>query len=44
FGLEASIIALAIATVAGAWMVWLAIERGALMQPWWVRRRSLNAM
>jgi membrane protease YdiL (CAAX protease family) len=44
FGLEASIIALAIATVAGAWFVWLAIKRGELMQPWWVRRRSLNAM
>lgn len=39
FGLEASLIALLIATAAGAWMVWLAIKRGELMQPWWVRRR-----
>lgn len=39
FGLEASLIALVIATAAGVWLVWLAIKRGELMQPWWVRRR-----
>jgi hypothetical protein len=39
FGLEASIIALAIATAAGVWMLVLAVKRGELMQPWWVRRR-----
>jgi hypothetical protein len=43
FGLEASVIALVIATVAGAWFVWLAIKRGELMQPWWVRRRAAQA-
>lgn len=39
FGLEASVIALVIATAAGVWLVWLAVKRGELMQPWWVRRR-----
>jgi hypothetical protein len=41
FGLEASIIALAIATAAGVWFVWAATRHGELIQPWWVRRRSL---
>jgi membrane protease YdiL (CAAX protease family) len=40
FGLEASVIALVIATAAGVWFVWLAIRRGELVQPWWVRRRG----
>ena len=39
FGLEASIIALAIATGAGVWLMALATRRGELMHPWWVRRR-----
>jgi membrane protease YdiL (CAAX protease family) len=39
FGLEASVIALAIATAAGVWLVVLSVRRGALMAPWWVRRR-----
>jgi len=39
FGLEASVIALAVCTAAGMWFVWLAVKRGELMQPWWVRRR-----
>jgi uncharacterized protein len=39
FGLEASVIALAIAGAAGAWLVWLAISRGELVPPWWVVRR-----
>ena len=39
FGLEASIIALAIATGAGVWLMMLATRRGELMHPWWVRRR-----
>jgi len=39
FGLEASLIALVIATAAGVWLVYLAIKRGELMRPWWVRRR-----
>lgn len=39
FGLEASIIALVVATAAGIWLIRLAVRRGELMQPWWVRRR-----
>jgi membrane protease YdiL (CAAX protease family) len=39
FGLEASLIALLVATAAGAWLTWLAVKRGELMQPWWVTRR-----
>jgi hypothetical protein len=38
FGLEASVIALATATAAGLWLLWLAIRRGELVKPWWVRR------
>ena len=37
FGLEASVIALAIATAMGVWLVMLAIRRGHLVQPSWVR-------
>ena len=39
FGLEASVIALVIATAAGVWLIRLAIKRGELVQPYWVRRR-----
>ena len=39
FGLEASVIAMVLATAAGVALVVLAIKRGELMQPWWVRRR-----
>ncbi|MFL6735921.1 MAG: CPBP family intramembrane glutamate endopeptidase, partial [Sphingomonas sp.] len=39
FGLEASILALLVATAAGLWIVWLALRRGELVQPRWVRRR-----
>ena len=39
FGLEASVIAIVIASTAGASLVVLAARRGALVQPWWVRRR-----
>ncbi|MEO5810320.1 MAG: CPBP family intramembrane glutamic endopeptidase [Sphingomicrobium sp.] len=39
FGLEASLIALVIATAAGIWLVVRAVQQGQLMQPWWVRRR-----
>ncbi|MEO7503944.1 MAG: type II CAAX endopeptidase family protein [Sphingomicrobium sp.] len=40
FGLEASVIALVIATAAGIWLVVRAVRQGQLMQPWWVRRRA----
>jgi hypothetical protein len=38
FGLEASIIAIIVATVFGVWLLWLAIRQGQLVRPWWVRR------
>ena len=37
FGLEASLIALVIATAAGAWLIVLALRKGELMQPRWIR-------
>jgi membrane protease YdiL (CAAX protease family) len=43
FGLEASLFAVVIATAAGVWLVVLAVRRGELMQPWWVRQRALKA-
>jgi len=39
FGLEASIIAIVVATLFGLWLLWLAIRKGEVVQPWWVRRR-----
>lgn len=39
FGLEASLIAIVVATLFGLWLLWLAIRKGELVQPWWVRRR-----
>jgi len=39
FGLEASVIAMVLATAAGVTLVVMAIKRGELIQPWWVRRR-----
>jgi hypothetical protein len=41
FGLEASIIALVIATGAGVWLVVLAVRRGGSVKPWWVRRKQI---
>ena len=43
FGLEASIIAIVVATGFGLWLLWQAIRKGELVQPWWVRRRRSNA-
>ncbi|HEY6049261.1 MAG TPA: type II CAAX endopeptidase family protein [Sphingomicrobium sp.] len=43
FGLEASLIAIVVATVFGLWLLWLAIRKGELMPPWWVRRGRLLA-
>ncbi|MFL6728860.1 MAG: CPBP family intramembrane glutamic endopeptidase [Sphingomicrobium sp.] len=38
FGLEASVIALVIATAAGVWMVVRAVRKGELVRPHWSRR------
>lgn len=43
FGLEASLLALLVATAVGIWIVWAAVERGELMMPRWVRRRAASA-
>jgi hypothetical protein len=43
FGLEASLIAMVLATAFGGWVLWLAIRRGQLLSPWWVRRRAIKA-
>ena len=39
FGLEASVIALTLATLFGVYFVWLAYQRGDIVRPWWTRRR-----
>lgn len=43
FGLEASVIAIVVATLFGLWLLWMAIKNGELIQPRWVRRRQLAA-
>ena len=43
FGLEASLIALVLATSLGLFYLKKAIDRGHLEQPWWVRRRRQAA-
>lgn len=39
FGLEASVIAILVATAFGLWLLRLAIRKGEIVQPWWIRRR-----
>jgi len=43
FGLEASLIALVLATAIGVWLVWLAVRRGRIVAPHWARQRRLSA-
>jgi membrane protease YdiL (CAAX protease family) len=43
FGLEASAVALVLATAAGLWLLFRALRAGHLVQPWWVRRRLARA-
>jgi len=38
FGLEASPIAIVVATLFGLWLLWLAIRKGELRSPMWVKR------
>jgi membrane protease YdiL (CAAX protease family) len=42
FGLEASVIAMIIATLFGVWLLWLAIKRGELVNPMWSRPRTVD--
>ena len=39
FGLEASVIAIVIATLFGLYLLWLAIRKGELIRPMWLRPR-----
>lgn len=39
FGVEASVVALVLATAVGVWFVVQAARWGHVMRPWWVRRR-----
>jgi uncharacterized protein len=41
FGLEASMIGVVLSIPLGAALIVLAVRRGELVQPWWVRRRQL---
>jgi membrane protease YdiL (CAAX protease family) len=43
FGLEASAIAIVVVTLFGLWLLWLAIRKGELIAPRWVRRRHAIA-
>ena len=40
FGLEASLIAVIIAGALGVWFVWMAVKRGEVVEPWWMRHHS----
>ena len=40
FGLEASVIAMILATATGVWLVVRAVRAGHLVRPWWVTRRA----
>lgn len=43
FGMEGSVIGFAVASVVGVWLVALAVRRGHIIRPWWLRRRSERA-
>lgn len=40
FGLEASVIAIVVATLFGLWLLWRAIQKGELKRPIWVRQSA----
>ncbi|GAB5351214.1 CPBP family intramembrane glutamic endopeptidase [Qipengyuania sp. 483] len=44
FGLEASAIAMVVATATGIWLLVKAARIGHIVQPWWVRRRTGKAL
>jgi uncharacterized protein len=43
FGLKASLIAIMVATAFGLWLLLLAIRKGELVRPWWVRRKGIRS-
>jgi hypothetical protein len=43
FGLEASLIAVVLATALGVWLIVLAVRRGEVVRPWWLRHRRVAA-
>ncbi len=43
FGLEGSVIGLAVATAAGLWLVYLSIKGGQIMSPMWARPKAIVA-
>lgn len=43
FGLEASLIAIVVATAFGLWLLWLAIRKSELVKPWWARRKGIRS-
>ncbi len=40
FGLEASVIAMAVATLFGLWLLWLAVKGGEIKRPMWAQGRA----
>lgn len=44
FGLEASVIALVVATSAGLWMLAMAGRRGEILRPFWMKRETSAAL
>ncbi|TMM50350.1 CPBP family intramembrane glutamic endopeptidase [Qipengyuania marisflavi] len=43
FGLEASAVAMVMATAAGLWLVYKAAQHGNIVKPWWTRRAAARA-
>ena len=43
FGLEASLIAIGVASLFGIWLLWQAIRQGELVQPMWSKRRGYSS-
>jgi membrane protease YdiL (CAAX protease family) len=42
FGLEASVIAIAVATLFGLWLLWRAIQKGEVKRPSWARTATIS--
>ena len=44
FGLEASVIALVVASTAGTWLVLMAVRSGQLVRPWWSQSPTMASV